>query len=388
MSFKPLFTKALGAAPGRLHFAAHSHHLWPDVSFEGQIECWEDAAARADHKWDKIMGEVWPEAQAHVAAELGSGDPSAIVFASNTHDFLIRLATACPRRSGGPLRVLMSDGEFHSARRQMARWVETGEIELTRVAAEPFDDFTDRFLGAARIGEHDLIMVSYVLFNSGRMFQNLAELAGLARLDGPWVVIDAYHGFMAVEAPISPAVASSAFVLGGGYKYAMAGEGMGFMLCPPGYGDRPAITGWFAEFGELTAPPGSSVGYTRDAMRFMGATFDSSALYRFNAIQRMLKENGLTTRRIAAQVANLQNRFLERIEGCALNESELLNPLNGEPHARFLAFRSPNAQRWCSELEGQNIVTDVRGDVLRIGFGLYQDEEDVDALAVAARQLA
>jgi selenocysteine lyase/cysteine desulfurase len=98
LSFKPLFARSLGAAPGRLHFAAHSHHLWPDASFEGQVECWEDAARLADRKWDRVMDEVWPEAQAHVAAELGSGDPSAIVFASNTHDFLIRLAAACPRR--------------------------------------------------------------------------------------------------------------------------------------------------------------------------------------------------------------------------------------------------------------------------------------------------
>jgi selenocysteine lyase/cysteine desulfurase len=163
---------------------------------------------------------------------------------------------------------------------------------------------------------------------------------------------------------------------------------MGFMHCPPGYGERPPITGWFAEFGDLTAPLGSSVGYTRDAMRFMGATFDPSALYRFNAVQRMLKENGLTISRVAVQVANLQNQLLDRISGSALDEAELLNPLDGRPHARFLAFRSPYAQRWCSELEAQNIVTDVRGDVLRFGFGLYQDEDDVDALAAAARQLA
>jgi selenocysteine lyase/cysteine desulfurase len=168
----------------------------------------------------------------------------------------------------------------------------------------------------------------------------------------------------------------------------MAGEGMGFMHCPPGFGERPPITGWFAEFGELTAPPGSSVGYTSDAMRFMGATFDASALYRFSAIQRMLNENGLTTARIAARVANLQSQLLDRIGGSALGETELLNPLDDRPHARFLAFRCPGAQRWCSELDAQNIVTDVRGDVLRIGFGLYHDEEDVDALAAAARQLS
>ena len=387
MSFKPLFTKSLGAAPGRLHLAAHSHHLWPDASFEGQVECWEDAAARADHKWDKVMDQVWPEAQGQVAAELGSGDASAIVFASNTHDFLIRLVATCPRQ-GSALRVLTSDGEFHSARRQLARWAETGEVELIRVAAEPFDDFSERFLAVALTGAHDLILVSQLLFNSGRLFDRVAELATLARPEGPWVVIDSYHAFMAVEAPITPAIAASAFVLGGGYKYAMAGEGMGFMHCPPGFGERPPITGWFAEFGELTAPPGSSVGYTRDAMRFMGATFDSSALYRFNAIQRMLKENGLTTARIAARIANLQQQLVASLAGSRLGDAELLNPLDGRKHARFLAFRDARAQGWCVELDRQGIVTDVRGEVLRIGFGLYHDEEDVDRLIEAARQLA
>ena len=386
MSFKPLFSKSLSAAPDRLHFAAHSHHLWPDASFEGQVECWEDAARLADNKWDRVMGEVWPEAQANVAAELGSGDRSAIVFAANTHDFLIRLAAACPRRDGAPLRVLMSDGEFHSARRQVARWVESGEIILTKVAAEPFDDFSARFLDEARSGKFELILVSHVLFNSGRMFDALHELAALGRPEGPWVVIDAYHSFMAIPAPIDPQVSASAFILGGGYKYAMAGEGMGFLHCPPGFGPRPPLTGWFAEFDDLTLPPGM-VGYRSDAMRFMGATFDPSALYRFNAIQRMLKENGLITERIAARVASLQEQMLQAIASSALGQAELLNPLGSGPHARFRAFRSPDAQRWCAELMAKGCVTDVRGDVLRIGFGLYHDEEDVDAFAALAADL-
>jgi selenocysteine lyase/cysteine desulfurase len=32
-------------------------------------------------------------------------------------------------------------------------------------------------------------------------------------------------------------------------------------------------------------------------------------------------------------------------------------------------------------------VTDVRGDVLRIGFGLYQDETDVERLVELLREL-
>ncbi len=288
MSFKPLFSRSLSADPERLHFAAHSHHLWPDASFEGQVEAWNDAARLADRKWDKVMDEVWPEAQAHVARELGTGMPDAVVFAPNTHELLVRLFAAAAAMR--PIRVLTSDGEFHSARRQLARWEEAGVAVVERITVEPFETFTPRFLAAAKSGDHDLVFVSQVLFGSGRTFDRVEELASLGRAAGPWVVIDGYHAFMAVERPFSEGAAKSAFYLGGGYKYAMAGEGCAFMHAPPGFGPRPPITGWFAEFEDLSLPPGS-VGYAKDASRFLGATFDPSGLYRFNAVQRMLQEN-------------------------------------------------------------------------------------------------
>jgi len=387
LSYKHLFSKSLGADPQRLHMAAHSHHLWPDVSFEGQVDCWKDAALLADRKWDRIMGDVWPEAQRHVAAELGTAMPQAIVFAPNTHELLIRLTAAAPRPGPHPLRVLTSDGEFHSARRQFARWAETGDIALERVPTEPFDTFSHRFLERAHADNHDFIFVSQVLFGSGRTFDAVEELSKLATPEGPWVVIDGYHAFMALPQPFGGAPAKSAFYLAGGYKYAMAGEGCGFLHVPPGFGTRPPITGWYAEFEDLTLPRGA-VGYAADASRFMGATFDASGLYRFNAVQRMLNENGLTTGRISAHVHTLQQRLLERIAGTALQEAELLNPLDGAPHARFLAFRSAIAQRWCEELRARNCITDVRGDVLRIGLGLYHDEADIDRFASIAAQLS
>lgn len=386
MSFKQLFSKSLAAAPGRLHFAAHSHHLWPDASYDGQLQCWEDASRLADRKWDVVMGEVWPEAQAEVAAELGSGERSSIIFSANTHDFILRLAAACPRRDPRALRILTSDGEFHSARRQLARWAEDGWLQLDIVPAEPFESFSNRFLAAARGGGHDLIMVSQVLFGSGRTFDRVDELAALARADGPWVVIDGYHAFMAIDAPFAGTAPRSAFYLGGAYKYAMAGEGAAFMHCPPGFGPRPPLTGWFAEFGELEAPPGG-VGYTRDAMRFMGATFDPSALYRFAAIRRMLEAEGLTTAAISAHCTTLQERAVAVLADTALGRADLLNPLEGKPHARFLAFRSPKAAEWQKQLFDAGCVTDVRGDVIRLGFGLYQEESDVDRLAALAEQL-
>jgi selenocysteine lyase/cysteine desulfurase len=385
LNFKRLFSKSLSADPERLHMAAHSHHLWPDASFDGQVECWNDAARLADRKWDKIMDDVWPEAQASVASELGTGMPNAIVFAPNTHELLVRLFAAASER--WPIRVLTSDGEFHSARRQFARWEESGAALVERVATEPFESFSDRFLERARSGEHDFIFVSQVLFASGRMYDRVAELAALARPDGPWVVIDGYHAFMSIEAPFDASSAGSAFYLAGGYKYAMSGEGCAFLNAPAGFGPRPRITGWYAEFEDLTLPPGS-VGYRKDAMRFIGATFDPSALYRFNAVRRMLADNGLTTARISEHVESLQKLLLERLASTAFGSAELLNPLDGAPHARLLAFRSQKAEAWCAALAAKKCVTDVRGDVLRIGLGIYHDESDVDRFAELATGLA
>ena len=111
----------------------------------------------------------------------------------------------------------------------------------------------------------------------------------------------------------------------------------------------PPVTGWYAEFGDLHAPPGG-IGYTSDAMRFMGATFDPSARYRFTAVRRMLADNQLRTAHISAQVRALQQRLIDAVAETPLGYAELLNPLDGPHHARFLAFRNSKAQRWCAEL--------------------------------------
>lgn len=386
MSFKPLFSRALSLAPGRLHFAAHSHHLWPDVSFEAQQAAWDDAARHADRKWDLIFGEIVPEAQAHVARELGLPSSDSVVFAPNTHDLLVRILSGVERR---PARILSTDGEFHSFRRQALRWEEAGRAVVERVPVDPFADFGDRFLAAARRGDHDLILVSQVFFRSGRVFDRLAELAALARPDGPWVVVDGYHGFMALPTDLS-ALADRLFYVAGGYKYAMAGEGACFLHAPPGFCPRPVVTGWFAEFGDLEGPVGG-VGYRADGGRFWGATFDVSALYRFNAVRRLLDDQGLTTAGIADHASGLQARFAQALgngDGGPLRAAQILNPITDDaPRARFLALRHPRAAAWRAALLERGVVTDVRDDVIRFGFGLYQDEADLEALISACAAL-
>ncbi|QTC90626.1 aminotransferase class V-fold PLP-dependent enzyme [Brevundimonas goettingensis] len=386
MSFKPLFSRALSLDPERLHFAAHSHHLWPDASFEGQVRAWEEANRFADRKWDLIFGEVVPEAQTHIAKELNLPSPDTVVFAPNTHDFLVRILSGFDKK---PVRILTSDGEFHSFRRQAERWEEAGEAVVTRplLPYETFDD--DRFVEAARAGGHDLILVSQVFFKTGLAFNRIADLAALADPAGPWVVVDGYHGFMATPTDLS-SVADRIFYVAGGYKYAMSGEGAGFLHAPDGYCPRPVITGWFAEFGDLMGRP-EDVQYRADAGRFWGATFDGTPLYRFNGVRRMLQGAGLTTAEVSAHALTLQTRFAEALasgECGAPGDAEVLNPVTGDgPRARFLALKHPDAQAWRAALLAANVVTDVRDDIIRFGFGLYQDADDVERLIAVCKRL-
>lgn len=381
--YKPLFARALAAAPGRLHFAAHSHHLWPDASFDGHMEAWQDAAALADKKWDKIFGEVMPRAQENIAHELNLPDPRTIGFAPNTHELLMRLFSA---RKPGPIEVLTSDGEFHAFRRQAARWAETGWVTTRVVPCEPFETFTARYLAAMREKQPDIAFLSHVMFKSGLRFDGAEELASYATPHGTWVALDLYHSFMAIPCDFS-AVADRAFLLGGGYKYAMAGEGVGYIHAPPGFAPRPSYTGWFADFVAIEKKQ-RSVAYAEDGARFLGATYDPTGLYRFNAVRAMLAREGVNTAQITARVASLRallEAAIEAGEAGVLREAMILRPNASGPNARFISLRHPKATQWKAALMARNIITDARDDVLRIGLGLYHDEADIPAFCEATR---
>ena len=315
-----------------------------------------------------MLGLVWREAQRHVAEELNLSDPSSICFAGNAHDFLVRIVSAVERR---PVRILATTEEFASFKRQARRWNESGEVEIHLVSPCALHI-------AAREAQYEIIYVSQVFFRTGRLY-DWHPLADLARPEGPWVVVDGYHGFMALPTDLSD-VADRLFYIAGGYKYATAGEGVGLLHAPPGFGLRPSLTGWFANQSLGETGETHQVEYPPDARRFMGSTFDPSGLYRFNAVQQMLAREGLQTGQSLAQVRNLQEFFLTE---CDMREFAPLFDPNSCHRSRFLAFEGANAMKLGMSLRDEGIIVDARSNLLRIGFGLYQDEKDVIRLTAS-----
>ena len=378
--FKKHYSRFLSQLGNKLHFAAHSHHAWPDVSREAHLQCWDDSARLIDDKWEYIFSEVIPTAQKKIAELLNLKNEKQIAFAPNTHELLFRLLSTFELNT--PIKILTTKNEFHSFRRQTQRMEEAGLVEITSVQADELIQDRNKLIKDLihkLQNEHfDLFFISQVFFDSGLVLSEIEILELVQAAPAHTTIcIDGYHAFAAIPVNLSK-LEGRIFYLSGGYKYAQAGEGMCFMVVPQGEW-RPVNTGWFAEMDSLSHSKSSKVNYAPDGAAFFGSTQDVSGFYRFNAVWKFFEKEGISIPQIHSHVEKLQDLFLAHLSTTTLAAYPLLNAEKGK-RGHFLAFdlgTPENCAHYAKLLKEKGIITDHRGQRLRIGFGLYQNESDV-----------
>ena len=361
-----------------LHLAAHSHHFWPDVTREAQLQYWDDSCQFADDKWGHFFSTAIPTAQKNIAGLLNISNSNQIVFATNTHEFVMRLFS-CFEIEKKQITVLTTDSEFYSFERQAQRLGETGQVEIQKVAVEPFATFADRFAEAAQKLHPDMIFLSHVFFNSGWVcpLDRIIPLLPAQSLK----VVDAYHSFMALPVDWS-AYEKNIFYLSGSYKYAQGGEGCCFLYVPPNNNLRPAYTGWFAELSHLNAKD-SRIHYPEDGLQFAGSTMDFSALYRLNAVFKLFRSEGLTLEKQHLYIQDMQKYFLTLAEKSNLLVSvkDKLIHQGWDQQGHFLTYELTSVdatQNLVQTLKKNGIWTDSRKNRIRFGFGLYVTKADLE----------
>ncbi len=373
----------------RLLLTGHSHQAWPDVALEGSIEAFRDAAEQVDDKWSRAFAKA-ERVRRGIAARLDDAEGD-YALAASTHDLLVRLLSALPLRERP--RIVTTDGEYHSARRQLDRLAEEG-LELLRLPAEPPETLAAR-LARAVDDRTALVVVSHVLFESARIVPGLAELARACERAGAALLVDAYHAVNAVPLSLRAEGLTRAFVVGGGYKYLQLGEGNAFLRLPAGTTLRPAVTGWFAEFDALAAPrrPGE-VSYGRGAARFAGATYDPTSHYRAARVLDFFEAEGLDPERLRAISQRQVGRLAAGFDALGLDPA-LIDRDRSAPLAAlggFLALRAPRAGALCAALRERGVLTDFRDRTLRLGPAPYLCDRQLDdaiaALGDAVRALS
>ena len=120
----------------------------------------------------------------------------------------------------------------------------------------------------------------------------------------------------------------------------------------------------------------------------MGATFDPTGLYRLAAVLDWMDAIGLTVAAIHDHVLALQDLFLAAIARAQVRplcDARLVTPVATGSRARpFPHVRARRTRRRIHDrLARASIVTDVRGERIRFGFGCYHTADEIEA-AVAA----
>ena len=362
----------------------HSHQAWPDVGFEAQSRAWLDAAELLDEKWERAATQA-NLVRAGFARLLGDG-PANLALGQNTHELVVRWLSALPFRQRS--RLVTTDGEFHTLRRQLDRLSEEG-VEVTRVTAHPADTLADRVAGA--VDDRTLaVLMSSVLFETAAIVPGLDRVAAACARYRVQLLIDAYHHLNVVPFDLSSMGLGDAFVTGGGYKYCQLGEGNCFLRVPEGCRLRPILTGWFAEFDALedtgrlkAAPTFERVTFGDGAAAFAGATYDPTSHYRAAAVFEFHQQQGLTPgelRRISQRHVGLLLSAFEALDiSPAIARAE---PMKPEQRGGFLAIRAPRARDFARSLRERGVLVDARGDVLRLGPAPYlRDDQLTDAVA-------
>jgi kynureninase len=368
----------------RLLFTGHSHQAWPDCARDGLVACFDDAAKNVDEKWALAMQRMERVRQGY---RRWLGDSSGhVAIGASTHDLIVKWLSALPLRKKP--RLVTTDGEFHSLRRQLDRLAEEG-LEIVRVPASPVATLAGRLHEAARqdASRTAAVFVSSVLFSTGEIVPSLGEIGPKLAHLGVEFLIDAYHHFGIV--PFSMQGLEQATIAGGGYKYLQYGEGNCCLRFPEQAVLRPVVTGWFAEFPWLNARERPElIPYDQGPSVLSGATYDPASNYRAASVVEFFEQQGLTIDLLRAISQHHTGRIREAISAFDVPPATLTFASAGsrEAFGGFVAVRAKRAEALAEALAKRGVHIDRRGDIIRFGPAPYLCDRQIDDAMSALRE--
>ena len=358
----------------------HSHRAWPDRIVKGQMRAVEIAFREVDEKWEKtIFTYIIPEFQIGVAQRIGTDKPDHIAFGENTHELVTRVLSSFPWDKS--TRVVTTNAEFHSSRREVTRLQENG-VEVEYVPVQDRNTLCDRIRDAITPGTNAVIM-STVFFTDGSVLQNIDQCIERAREVNATVILDVYHQFNARRLKADE-LGRDIFLTAGGYKYASAGEGCAWLKVPEGCTMRPSNTGWFADFAALEGKYPNPIQYGDGGQRFLGATKDISGMCRQIEVFRFMDEQGLTVDRLEKTDLHQTAYMIYLFDNLGVHQhgAVLRSSRNDVERGPFLAIdleteeRAENVDRKLRQ--EYRVFADTRESVLRMGPAPYTTEYELE----------
>jgi kynureninase len=351
----PLFSRVLDAGRGRVYLANHS--------LGRPLDAMEDDVREGLAAWYSRMGKAWDEwsaemhaHRARLAALLGADRPDCVVPKTSAGQGLRAVLNAFD----GVPNVIATRGEFDSLDLILREYARRRRIALTLVAPRADGEFAAADLIAAIAPGTDLVVVSQVMFQTGQRLRDIDAIVARAHAVDARVLLDVYHSLGVF--PVDIATLGVDFTVGGSYKYLRGGPGACFLAIAPKHLDAGFATldvGWFAKASpfeyERPDPPRFAAG--GDA--WLESTPAVLPLFQARAGQVFTRAIGVERLR---DYSLAQQRRLVAL----LAEHGIAAQGGSADRGAFVVVRHANARRWALALEARGIVTDARGEWLRL----------------------
>jgi kynureninase len=350
----PLFSGTL-AAPG-IYLANHS--------LGRPLNQTEEDLREGFHLWQTKLGEAWgawlEEEHVHrarLAQLVGASRPDCMVPKASAGQGLRTVLNALP----GIPRVVSTTGEFDSIDVILKQYAAVGRINVQFVSCEAADGGIDLSQLMQKIhGGVDLVVISQVMFMTGRVVPDLDLLADYCHEAGARLLVDAYHSVGVFSVNVADMKAD--FMIGGSYKYLRGGPGAAFLYISPDALSndlKPIDIGWFAKDQPFLYDRPNPPRFAHGGDAFLESTPPVLTYYQARAGQQFALQMGVT--RIRAYCVDRLSRLKRYLADVGITAEGA-----DDQHGGFLTIEDPAAAALAETLERSGITTDARGNRLRL----------------------
>lgn len=284
--------------------------------------------------------------------------------------------------SGPRNRVVLSNYEFptggqiwHAQQRRGAILGYVPESEDRTIPVEHFFRAIDE--------RTKLVVLSHVCYRHGGKLpaDDIRAVADMAHRQGAWLLLDIYQS-VGSEA-IDLRALDVDFAVGGMLKYLLGSAGIGFLYAKKNLLEQltPSQTGWFAQ-EDIGAMDMFRNEPSFSAARFQAGTPPVPSCYAADAGLEIIL--GLGAARIGARISELTNGAIGALQAAGLRTT---TPIDAKRRGPMIAVAAKDDHSVVQELLKRKIVTSCRDGNVRAGFHFYNDENDIEALAGALREI-
>lgn len=310
-------------------------------------------------------------------AALLNASSAEIAFTKNTSEGMNIAANAIPFAPGD--NVLLVEGDHPNNAYAFLNLGRKG-VEVRFV---PLDGTTaDGATFAPHVDERTrAVSLSHVTFHAGHRF-DLASVGAFCAEKGLYLVVDAMQSTGVV--PLDAGAVGATVIGSGCHKGLLVPQGLGILYCRAGHEELlPA----YMAMSSLADPPADyiarpdNMAIRSDACRFEIGNYNLADIHALAASLDLLERIGISN--IEAHLYDLGDRLIAHLDEQGIG---LVGPRERRARSPHIYVLELTGDGWLEYLASEGVRVSPERDGIRVSFGLFNVESDVDQFAAIVRR--